>query len=71
MNNYYKNLIDKEIKYLIEEKENLVEEITNIATYFEKDINLTRLDIEAINDKRQEIKAIYDLIEDLNKLGVN
>lgn len=68
---YYTKLIVTQINYLIEEKENLCGEITEIATYFddrEKDISLGRLDIGAINDKRQEIAAIYKLIEELEYL---
>lgn len=68
---YYTKLIVKQINYLIEEKESLCGEITEIATYFddrEKDISLDRLDIGAINDKRQQIAAIYKLIEELEYL---
>lgn len=70
----YNNNIKKYIKYLIEKKEQYVNEITEIATYIEihnaeKDnCNLTKYDIEEINEKRQFIVAISELIHDLDKL---
>ncbi len=70
---YYNKLIDKEIKYLIEKEELLQEEISNIATTFEyhsleDNINLDRLDISAINEKRQQVFSITELIHNFDKL---
>lgn len=70
---YYNKLINEEIKYLLEKEEMLSEEITEIATTFEyHDINdnvsLDRLDISAINEKRQQIFTITELIHNLDKL---
>jgi len=63
-------LIDEEIAYLIEKKDDYSNEISEIATYFQDDIELTKLDIQAINDKRSIMLAIYDLIDDLEKLKI-
>lgn len=71
---YYKNCLKQYIKELIEIKENYVDEISNIATYIDfqaKNNNLDRLDLLAINEKRNNIGAIYKLIEDLDKLYNN
>lgn len=70
---FYNNLISQEIKYLMEEEELLQEEIINIATTFEyhsleDNVNLDRLDIGAINEKRQQVFAITELIHNLDKL---
>lgn len=67
----YTKLIDKEIAFLIEDKDNYANEISEIATYLdlnEYDSDLTKLDIEAINEKRRTIYAMYKLIEDLETL---
>lgn len=68
---YYNNCLKQFVKELIELKENYVEEIQEIATYidFQEDNNdLDRLDLGAINEKRNNIGAIYQLIEDLDRL---
>jgi hypothetical protein len=70
---YYNKLINEEIKYLMEKNEDLQEEISNIATTFEyhsaeDNINLDKLSISAINEKRQQVFTISELIHDLDKL---
>lgn len=70
---YYNKLINEEIKYLLEKEELLNEEISSIATTFEyhsinDNINLDRLEISAINEKRQQILSITELIHNLDKL---
>lgn len=67
---YYTKLINKQISYLIEEKDNLSNEISEIATYISdfEPIDLGRLEIGAINEKRRQMKVIYILIEDLEAL---
>ena len=68
---YYNNCIKQFIKELMEEKENYASEIGEIATYIDfqsENNNLGRLDISAINEKRNNMGAIYELIENLNKL---
>ena len=70
----YNYNLKRYINDLIKIKDECVNEITEIATYIEvhnakKDnCNLTRYDIEMINEKRQYIVAIYELIGDLDKL---
>lgn len=76
MNKYYYNkLIEEEIKYLLEKEEDLCREITEIATIFEyhsleDNISLGRLEINAINEKRQQIFTIEELIHNLDKLRI-
>lgn len=70
---YYNKLVNEEIKYLLEKEEMLNEEITEIATTFEyhninDNVNLDRLEISAINEKRQQVFAITELIHELDKL---
>ena len=68
---FYNNCIKQYIQDLIETKESCVENIQNIATYinFMKDSqNLDEVDLSAINEERNNIGAIYQLIEDLEKL---
>lgn len=68
---YYKNCIKQFIKELMEEKDNYASEIGEIATYLDfqnENNNLDRLDISAINEKRNNMSTIYQLIEDLDKL---
>lgn len=68
---YYNNCIKQFIKELMEEKENYASEIGEIAKYIDfqsENNNLGRLDISAINEKRNNMGAIYELIENLNKL---
>ena len=70
---YFNNLINEEINLLIERKDSLCEEIVEVATYLdfnESDITLGRLDIGAINDKRQQMYAIYELIAKLESLKI-
>ena len=70
---YYNKLINEEIKYLLEKEEELQEEICNIATTFEyhninDNVNLDRLDINSINEKRQQMLTISELIHNIDKL---
>lgn len=70
---YYNKLIEEEIKYLQEKEEDLCREITEIATIFEyhsleDDVSLGRLEISAINEKRQQVFTIGELIHNLDKL---
>ena len=69
---YLNKLLIEEINRLIEKKERLCEEISEIATYLggfnDFNVNLTRLDVREINEKRNEMNAIYDLIIELDKL---
>lgn len=68
---YYKNLIIMEINHLVNRKDMLSNEIGEIATYLdtrENNVDLTRIDIESINKLRNEMKAIYDLIDKLEEL---
>lgn len=72
---YYNKLIEEEIKYLLEKKEDLCREITEIATTFEyhsleDNISLGRLEINAINEKRQQVFTIGELIHNLDKLRI-
>lgn len=71
---FYKNCIKSYIKELIEIKDNYSEEIADISTYIDiqaKDNNLNRSDTLVINEKRNNMGAIYKLIEDLDKLYDN
>ena len=72
---YYNKLIEEEIKYLLEKEEDLCREITEIATTFEyhsleDNISLGRLEINAINEKRQQVFTIGELIHNLDKLRI-
>ena len=72
---YYNKLIEEEITYLLEKKEDLCREITEIATTFEyhsleDNISLGRLEINAINEKRQQVFTIGELIHNLDKLRI-
>ena len=72
---YYNKLIEEEIKYLLEKKEYLYGEITEIATTFEyhileDNVSLGRLEISAINEKRQQVFTIGELIHNLDKLRI-
>lgn len=72
---YYNKLISEEIKYLLEKEELLNREITEIATTFEyhsieDNVSLDRLEISAINEKRQQILTIGELIHNLDKLRI-
>ena len=73
--NYYNKLREEEIKYLLEKKEDLCREITEIATIFEyhsleDNVSLGRLEISAINEKRQQVFTIGELIHNLDKLRI-
>ena len=69
---YYNNCIKKYIKDLIEEKDSIAIDIENIASYIDftekEDKSLSNCDIKGINERRNNIGAIYQLIEDLDKL---
>ena len=72
---YYNKLIEEEVKYLQEKKEDLCREITEIVTIFEyhsleDDVSLDRLEISAINEKRQQVFIIGELIHNLDKLRI-
>lgn len=72
---YYNKLISEEIKYLLEKEELLNREITEIATIFEyhsieDNVSLDRLEVSAINEKRQQVFAIGELIHNLDKLRI-
>ena len=72
---YYNKLIEEEIKYLLEKKEDLCREITEIATILEyhrleDNISLGRVEINAINEKRQQVFTIVELIHNLDKLRI-
>lgn len=72
---YYNKLIEEEIKNLLEKEEELCREITEIATIFEyhsleDNVNLSRLEINEINEKRQQLFAIGELIHNLDKLRI-
>ena len=73
--NYYNKLIEEEIKYLLEKKEDLCREINEKETIFEyhsleDNISLGRLEINAINEKRQQVFTIGELIHNLDKLRI-
>ena len=56
-------------------KEDLCREITEIATIFEyhsleDNVSLGRLEINAINEKRQQVFTIGELIHNLDKLRI-
>ena len=72
---YYNKLIEEEIKYLQEKEEDLCREITEIATTFEyhskeECVNLSIRDIFDINEKRQQMFTIEELIHSLDKLRI-
>lgn len=72
---YYNKLIEEEINYLLEKKEALYIEITEIATIFEyhsleDSVSLDILEISAINEKRQQIFTIGELVHNLDKLKI-
>lgn len=72
---YYNELINEQIKYLLEKEELLNREITEIATTFEyhsleDNVSLDRLDISSINEKRQQVFIISELIHNLDKLKI-
>lgn len=72
---YYNKLISEEIKYLLEKEELLNREITEIATTFEyhskeDNVSLDRLEISSINEKRQQVFTIGELIHNLDKLRI-
>jgi hypothetical protein len=72
---YYNKLLKEEIKFLLEKKELLNDEIIAIATTFEyhsknDNVNLDKLDIAAINEKRQQILTISELIHNIDKLFI-
>jgi len=69
----YNKLINEEINFLLEKEELLWEEIKEIACTFEyhsieDNVDLDRLEIGDINEKRQQIFAIIELVGDLEGL---
>ena len=69
----YNKLIREEIEFLLEKEELLWDEIKEVACTFEyhsieDNVDLDRLEIGAINEKRQQIFAIIELIGDLEDL---
>lgn len=72
---YYNKLIEEKIKHLLKKEEDLYGEITEIATTFEyhsleDNVSLGRLEISAINEKRQQVFTIGELIHNLDKLRI-
>ena len=72
---YYNKLLKEEIKFLLEKEELLNDEIIEIATTFEyhsknDNVSLDKLDIKAINEKRQQILTISELIHNIDKLFI-
>lgn len=68
---YYKSCIKDIINELINKKDLLCGDIDNIAAYidFQSENNdLSKIDIIHINEKRNNMGAIYKLIEDLERL---
>ena len=71
---FYNHNLKMYIKELIKLKEDYVNEICEITSYIEthsskkENYNLTQFDIEEINEKRNYIAAIYELISDIDKL---
>lgn len=73
MKNKYNELINSVISNLIDRKDYFVENINDIASIVEyhsynDNVNLSKSDIETINEDRQYILAIYKLISDLDNL---
>lgn len=73
MNKKYNELLNSAIDILIEKKDYFVENINDIASIVEyhsynDNVDLSKSDIETINEDRQYLLAIYKLINDLDKL---
>lgn len=66
MNNNVENIMNKTIKELIEEKENLNRDIDDII-YGDMEHLLTNKDLLEINKIKANIHYIYELIEKLDK----
>lgn len=69
---YYNKVISDIILDLINQKDNLAEELTEIATYIDDNENcfdLTKIDIQLINEIRVKMATIYKLIDDLQELN--
>ena len=66
MNNNVENIMNKTIKELIEEKENLNRDIDDII-YGDMEHLLTSKDLLEINKIKANIHYIYELIEKLDK----
>lgn len=67
-------LIDEIKQNLIDKKEEISNEISEIATFisfYDENMELDILDRKAIDEKRYMMKAIYDVIEDLETLKTN
>lgn len=71
---FYNAYVNQFIKQLIEEKERVVEDIIEISSTFEthgkmpKSLDLSKDEIRRINLLRNSMGALYQLIEDLEKL---
>ena len=70
---FYDNLINDIINNLIDKKDNLIKEIEEISTTieyhsFEDKTDLTKYDISEINNKREDIIVIYELISNIEKI---
>lgn len=70
---FYDNLINNIINNLIDKKDNLIKEIEEISTTieyhsFEDKTDLTKYDISEINNKREDIIVIYELISNIEKI---
>ena len=73
MEKEYISLINSVIDTLIERKDYFVEGINDIASVieyhsFNENYNLSKNDIDSINENRRYIIAIYKLISDLEEL---
>lgn len=71
MYEYLKTYKSKIIYNLINEKDNIANEINDIASYIDTQYNETDLtsdEIKTINKKRQEILFIYKLIEKIEDI---
>lgn len=67
MNNNVKEIMNKAIKELIEEKENLNRAIEDII-YDDMEHVLNNSDLSEINKIKEQINYIYDLIEKIDEV---
>lgn len=71
MNEYLKTYKSKIIYNLINEKDNIANEINDIASYIDTQYNetdLTSEEVNEINRKRKEILFIYNLINKIEDI---
>lgn len=71
MNEYLKTYKSKIIYNLINEKDNIANEINDIASYIDiqyKEADLTSEEVNEINRKRKEILFIYNLISKIEDI---